>query len=77
MGNVSAPALQEELPLQVAVCAWCKPDTLGSSIGEVSHGICPRHLRRLHFEIRGIVIKRRRRSSLRTLGPEREAFLPL
>jgi len=77
MGTVSAPAFQVELPLRVAVCAWCKPDARGSTIGEVSHGICPRHLRQLKFEIRGIVVKRRRRSSLRTLGPEGEAFLPL
>lgn len=43
--------LQCEFPLRVAVCAWCKPQDRGvdpgATLDPVSHGICPRHLRKL------------------------------
>ena len=46
--------LQSEFPLRVPVCAWCKPKNrgadLGRSSGSISHGICPRHLRKLKLE---------------------------
>ena len=46
---------QSELPLQVAVCAWCKPKNrsvaLGPGLGSISHGICPRHLKQLRLEL--------------------------
>ena len=38
---------QTELPIRVAVCAWCEPEVRGTILGEVSHGICPRHLKKL------------------------------
>ncbi len=38
---------QIELPLKVAVCAWCRPRELGGGLGAISHGICPRHFRQL------------------------------
>jgi hypothetical protein len=47
--------LQSEFPLWVAVCAWCKPKKpaadLGNSPGSTSHGICPRHLKKLKLEL--------------------------
>jgi hypothetical protein len=47
--------LQSVFPLQVAVCAWCKPKGggvyLGDSLGLISHGICPRHLKKLKLEL--------------------------
>ena len=47
--------LQNEFPLRVAVCAWCKPKNrsvdLGNGLGSVSHGICPRHLKKLRLEL--------------------------
>ena len=47
--------LQHELPLRVPVCAWCKPKKggveLGASLGAISHGICPRHLKQLQLEM--------------------------
>jgi hypothetical protein len=46
---------QSELPLRVAVCAWCKPKNrsidLGAGLGAISHGICPRHLKKLRLEL--------------------------
>ncbi len=47
--------LQSEFPLQVVVCAWCKPRNRGAdpgnSPGPISHGICPRHLKKLKLEL--------------------------
>jgi hypothetical protein len=77
MGNVFTAALQVEFPLRVSVCAWCRPDRCGASAGEVSHGICLRHLRKLKFEIQGVAVKRRRRSSPQELGQDREILLAL
>lgn len=46
---------QSELPLRVAVCAWCKPKhhgvELGAGLGAISHGICPRHLKQIRLEL--------------------------
>ena len=48
-------SLQSEFPLWVAVCAWCKPKKRSAdpnnSPGSVSHGICPRHLKKLKLEL--------------------------
>lgn len=46
----SAAARQIEFPMRVAVCAWCKPKYWGEGPGAVTHGICPRHLRKLKLE---------------------------
>ena len=47
--------LQNEFPLWVSVCAWCKPKTRGAasgnSPGAITHGICPRHLKKLKLEL--------------------------
>jgi hypothetical protein len=59
----------------VAVCAWCEPQERGESLGALSHGICPRHFRKLERQVKGIVLKRRPRS--RRLDPETEAQLSL
>jgi hypothetical protein len=46
---------QSELPLRVAICAWCKPKNrsvdLGVGLGSISHGICPQHLKELRLEL--------------------------
>lgn len=42
---------QSELPLSVVVCAWCKPKHHGAELGAISHGICPRHLKKLQQEL--------------------------
>lgn len=44
-------AQQIEFPLAVAVCAWCRPHEPGASLGALSHGICPRHLRKLRLDL--------------------------
>ncbi len=44
-------AQQIEFPLAVAVCAWCRPRELGANLGELSHGICLRHLRKIKLEL--------------------------
>lgn len=51
---------QIELPLRVAVCAWCQPAAPPAGGQLLSHGICPRHLRQLEQELRGILRPRRR-----------------
>ncbi len=47
--------LQSEFSLRVPVCAWCKPKNRradpGDSPGAISHGICPRHLKKLKLEL--------------------------
>ena len=67
-------ARQTEFPLNVVVCAWCQPRQLGDSLGAISHGICPRHFRKLEREIKGIRYPRRPHHARR---PEPEALLPL
>jgi hypothetical protein len=42
---------QSVLPLRVAVCAWCKPRELGAGLGDLSHGICPRHFREMKAKL--------------------------
>ena len=50
-----AESLQIEFPMRVPVCAWCKPKgrrvDLGTGLGSISHGICPRHLRELKVKL--------------------------
>jgi hypothetical protein len=65
---------QSEFSMNVAVCAWCEPDERGSGLGAISHGICPRHLRKLAHELKGILPKRRAR---RRRDSGNEATLPL
>jgi len=47
--------LQSEFPLRVAVCAWCRPRNrsvdLGTSLDAISHGICPRHMKKFRLEL--------------------------
>lgn len=69
-------ARQIEFPLAVAVCAWCRPGELGVAIGAVSHGICPRHLRKLKLSLRRVAdapLPRRRHRS-EAVGNERLLF---
>jgi hypothetical protein len=42
--------LQSEFPLLVAVCAWCKPKNRSEDLS-ISHGICPRHFRKMRLEL--------------------------
>jgi len=69
---------QLDLSLRVAICAWCKPRTPLGEIGSLSHGICPRHLRKVKLELQGILPKRRRRARAHSAQDEstREALLP-
>ncbi len=53
------PARQIELPLRVAVCAWCKPRGPRDGAGAISHGICLRHLREMKLQLRGAFPPRR------------------
>jgi hypothetical protein len=55
---------QTEFPLTVAVCAWCKPSELGDSMGAISHGICPRHLRKIKIQLLRVAKPRRRKRSV-------------
>lgn len=67
-------ANQLDLSLPVAVCAWCKPQERGSGVGQVSHGICPHHLRKIQWELQGIPAPRRRYTRRRPTSAE---LLPL
>jgi hypothetical protein len=64
---------QLDLSLSVAVCAWCKPRVPMGEIGALSHGICPRHLRKVKLELQGVVSRRRRRAAA---DKTRETLLP-
>jgi hypothetical protein len=66
---------QIEFPLSVAVCAWCNPDERGAGLGDVSHGICLRHLRKLKLEMQGLISVRRPRRRRKQLAPNE--LLPL
>jgi hypothetical protein len=55
-------AAQIEFPLKVAVCAWCKPQDQGTTMGTLSHGICLKHLRKLKLQARGFGPRRRSRN---------------
>lgn len=70
---------QLDLSLRVAVCAWCKPREPLGEIGSLSHGICPRHLRKFKLEAQGILPQRRRRATAHSTQDEstRDAVLPL
>jgi hypothetical protein len=74
-------ARQIEFPLAVAVCAWCRPRELGAGQRALSHGICPRHLRKMKLELQrmnGAVPKRSTRRRQLDSQPETEImFLPL
>jgi hypothetical protein len=59
-------ATQTEFPLQVAVCAWCKPKERNAVLGALTHGICLRHLKKLKLEAGGLITKNSRR---RQSGP--------
>ena len=77
--NAAMTASQIEFPLAVSVCAWCKPKEPDAVRGSLSHGICPRHLKRLKLEARGLVVKRSRRgkrTAMAQLGSAGDA-LPL
>ena len=71
-------ALQIEFALRVPVCAWCKPRHLGHGLGALSHGICPRHLRKMKLKLQRIAgaaparVRRRRQ-----LNSEAEAGIML
>jgi len=68
------PVSQTEFGLNVAICAWCRPEERGSGLGAISHGICLRHLRFLKLQTQGLLPKRAARSLPR--GPiQTEAFL--
>jgi hypothetical protein len=47
-------AHQSALPFRVAICAWCKPREIGSGLGDVSHGICPRHFREMKANLQDV-----------------------
>lgn len=61
----SAAARQIEFPMRVAVCAWCKPKYWGGGPGAVTHGICPRHLRKLKLEAQRLSAQNTRPALLR------------
>jgi hypothetical protein len=62
---------QIDLPMLTTVCAWCEPDARGNGLGALSHGICPRHLRKLARDLRRRVAPRERKARTRvTLNPE-------
>lgn len=66
---------QLDLSLCVAVCAWCKPRVPIGEPGVLSHGICPRHLRKLKLELQGIIPRRSRRTTAEK--SRRDVLLPL
>lgn len=72
---------QIEFPLAVSICAWCRPGDLGNGLGAQSHGICPRHFRKLQQELQRLqaglsAVPARRRRLSREVGAESLA-LPL
>ena len=73
--------MQNEFPLRVAVCAWCKPKNRSAdlgALGSISHGICPRHFKKFMLEMQlkkngspataAMVVRRRRAAT--ALHPE-------
>ena len=56
---------QIEFPLAVAVCAWCRPRELGAGLGALSHGICPRHLRKMKLDLQRAAAGAPKRSARR------------
>ena len=67
---------QLDFSIRVAVCAWCKPRGPVSTGAVLSHGICPRHLRKLEQEMQGVTPKRRRRVAPQDRSSD-EGLLPL
>ena len=67
-------ARQLEMPIPVAVCAWCKPKELGTGVGTVSHGICLRHLRNIRLEMQGHPVKQLRRITAKSFKSESLLF---
>jgi hypothetical protein len=57
---------QTELPLSVAICAWCKPGF--TSKGVISHGICPRHLKLMRTGLSGQPKKKSNRGAPKQLA---------
>jgi hypothetical protein len=47
----AAAPRQTEFALRVAVCAWCKPTSADGGMQVWSHGICPRHLRKMRLKM--------------------------
>jgi len=72
---MTEPVNQLDFSLPVAVCAWCKPKERGNGVGHLSHGICPWHLRKIKFELQGVVLQRHPRAARRRQSTE--AQLPL
>jgi hypothetical protein len=66
-------ASQTEFPMPVALCAWCRPGDRRQSFGLLSHGICPRHLRLMKLEAKGMTLKRSR--SIKASRADRQAML--
>jgi hypothetical protein len=56
---------QLDFSLRVAVCAWCKPRGPVNEGVLLSHGICPRHRRKVEseMELQADPPRRRRRRS--------------
>ena len=50
--------LQTEFPMSVPVCAWCKPRSDAVSMTVLSHGICPRHLKKMRSKLQNKSAKR-------------------
>ena len=69
-------AAQIEFPLSLAVCAWCKPEEREGKSGATSHGICPRHLKRLKLEATGKLPKRVKRSAQSAEGGLGDLLFP-
>jgi len=74
-------AQQIEFPLAVAVCAWCRPGELGAGLGALSHGICPRHLRKMKLNLQrttaGAPSRSSRRGRVRSQADVELMLLPL
>ncbi|SPE54207.1 hypothetical protein SBV1_1760014 [Verrucomicrobia bacterium] len=68
-------ARQIEFPLSVAICAWCRPGERGGALGEVSHGICPKHLRKLERELQRLNGAARTPARRARRGPGNDALL--
>jgi hypothetical protein len=65
---------QTEFAMSIAVCAWCKPDEHGGNVGSLSHGICPRHLKKIKLRLHSSAKKRRRSATQKDL--KMDALLP-
>ncbi len=60
---------QIEFPLEVPICAWCRPRDVKLSLpGTISHGICLRHLRKIKLETQHPCAQHARRHARRRDG---------